>query len=464
MTYRISEIDVPAENPFKNDILNREPSVEVLVRLLEKAGGPFVLAVDAPWGHGKSTFIKMMETVLVSKDFKCVNFNAWKFDFVVDPLVAMVSVLDQLSPSNVSHKEKFEETMKRLGKLASHLARRGVVLVVRGATHGNLDLQVEHDLMKDISDGDPAIDLVETLQEETSNLEIFRKELEDAMSQLTGSENSKPLIFFIDELDRCKPTFAIALLERVKHLFDVSNIMFVLSIDKSQLEAIVGAVYGQGINAPEYLRRFIDIEFGIPEPDSREHTEWLLARFELNPFFEQKGRAAGRDRGAFVETFSQIAEILKLTLRVRERCMTRLKVAMDQTQEFEDFNPVVVALLIILRTSNPGLFRRLHSGEAIPEEVMNSFKGLPGGTAFAEGDFGAMIEALLVDGDDDARRRRAKIETLKQWSETQETSNPIKIRADRMLKFIDQPNFHGLRKTTIRAMAQKVDIVANFRE
>lgn len=67
-------------------------------------------------------------------------------------------------------------------------------------------------------------------------------------------------MFFIDELDRCRPTFAIELLERIKHLFDIQNIVFVLSIDKEQLEASTAAAYGSAINAPEYLRRFIDLE------------------------------------------------------------------------------------------------------------------------------------------------------------------------------------------------------------
>ena len=91
--------------------------------------------------------------------------------------------------------------------------------------------------------------------------EYFSSLLEKAVGAIQPEDSSKPLLFFIDELDRCRPTFAIEMLERIKHLFDVKNMVFVLSIDKKQLEAITAAVYGERIDASEYLRRFIDLVF-----------------------------------------------------------------------------------------------------------------------------------------------------------------------------------------------------------
>ena len=97
--------------------------------------------------------------------------------------------------------------------------------------------------------------------------------LKDAVQAIGEGEPQRPLVFFIDELDRCRPSFAIELLERVKHLFDVKNIVFVLSIDKKQLEAITAAVYGERIDALEYLRRFIDLDFYLPLPHTKDYTK-----------------------------------------------------------------------------------------------------------------------------------------------------------------------------------------------
>ena len=83
---------------------------------------------------------------------------------------------------------------------------------------------------------------------------------------------ASPLVFIIDELDRCRPTFAIELLERVKHIFDVPNIVFVFGINRDELTKSLVSVYGE-IEAGEYLRRFFDMEFILPE---RSPTRFCL--------------------------------------------------------------------------------------------------------------------------------------------------------------------------------------------
>ena len=88
MTFKISPVEVPVDDPFRFDALDRQPSVEALSRIIEKISGPFVLAIDSPWGTGKSTFVRLLEAVLSKNGYKCLNFNAWTTDFSADPLVA----------------------------------------------------------------------------------------------------------------------------------------------------------------------------------------------------------------------------------------------------------------------------------------------------------------------------------------------------------------------------------------
>ena len=95
MVYRIPALDVPADEPLRNDALERRPSVEFLIRLIARAGGPFVLALDSPWGTGKTTLVRMLEAELKRQDFCCITLNAWQVDYVTDPLVALVSSIDR---------------------------------------------------------------------------------------------------------------------------------------------------------------------------------------------------------------------------------------------------------------------------------------------------------------------------------------------------------------------------------
>ena len=66
-----NDIEVPADNPFKHDTLDRRESVEILVRLIGSVEGPTVFAIDADWGNGKTTFLRMLQTVVGNS---CAHF------------------------------------------------------------------------------------------------------------------------------------------------------------------------------------------------------------------------------------------------------------------------------------------------------------------------------------------------------------------------------------------------------
>ena len=87
------EIDIPADDPFKNDLLSRKDSAEVLTHLVGSIEGPCVLAVDAAWGAGKTTFLKLWAQHLSNQEFRVVQFNAWETDHSGEPFVALSSEL-----------------------------------------------------------------------------------------------------------------------------------------------------------------------------------------------------------------------------------------------------------------------------------------------------------------------------------------------------------------------------------
>ena len=89
------------------------------------------------------------------------------------------------------------------------------------------------------------------------------------MSAAVNDATGRPMVFIIDELDRCRPTFAIELLERVKHIFDVPNMVFAFGINRDELCSSLQSIYGN-IDADVYLRRFFDMEFTLPQADSEK--------------------------------------------------------------------------------------------------------------------------------------------------------------------------------------------------
>jgi hypothetical protein len=460
MVYRLPQLEISEDDPFRNDALDRRSIVEFLVGLIERTGGPFVLALDSPWGTGKTTLVRMLDAELKRKNFGCIYFNAWQVDYVTDPLVALVSSIDrvELGLEGVVA-ASFKEHMKAVRRVTSLVAKRTAVAATKVLTAGALDLEGEiKDAVMELA-GDSVDDIVESFHKETLLLERFRIELEKAMAQLPQAGKKNTLVFFIDEIDRCRPTFSIELLERIKHLFDVPNILFVLSLDKKQLEASIAAVYGQGIDATEYLRRFIDLEYLIPTIKTKQYVENLFKRFALDKIFDQRTHPdLQSDKSNFINFFTFLAEAMPLTLRAQERCLTRLNVVMDQTPTDHYLEPILVALLIVLKTSQPDLFARQCRGEATAKDVMTYLNGLPGGNEIVSGRQGVLVEAYLIASDDNLDRKNKVIGDLNSWINNQHV-NENKDRALQLAQMIQHLS-RGMRSISFSQVARKVDLAA----
>ena len=132
------EIDVPEDDPFKNDLLGRKESVEVLTHLVGSLEGPCALAVDAAWGSGKTTFLRIWAQYLRNRGFPVVEFNAWETDFSGDPFVALSTELTE------GLREYTDETLAtkidNTRKVAKEVIRRAVPGLIRVATAGILDV------------------------------------------------------------------------------------------------------------------------------------------------------------------------------------------------------------------------------------------------------------------------------------------------------------------------------------
>ena len=102
-------------NPFEHDKLDRKVTVETLTQLVSSIEGPCVLALDALWGAGKTTFLNIWTQYLRDEGFTVVKFNAWETDFSGDPFVAlcteMTTSLDKL---NAMEDTKLSECVIRL--------------------------------------------------------------------------------------------------------------------------------------------------------------------------------------------------------------------------------------------------------------------------------------------------------------------------------------------------------------
>lgn len=365
------------------DADKRETLVKFLgdqIGRVEQDEDPFVMAIDSPWGTGKTVFVGLLKEYLEAEgqDFTCIYFNAWECDYTTDPLVAMVA---EMGPALGN--AKMRGVKKYASLIAKEAARHTVREVIAWAVPRGKDIAdiVEKAIAKK---GD---NLVTAFTKERGFLEKFRKQLGDAVNQLPKAKKKSKLVFFIDELDRCRPTFAIELLERVKHIFDIPNIIFVLSLDKQQLAASVKSVYGKGTKAEGYLHRFFNLEYRLPDLTSWAFTDMLMKRFKLDEEFKNRVREKHEKvRSAFCNMFTHLAGIFKLSPREQERCMARLQAVICQTKpvaeqvqtrRIEYFAPVLVAILIVLHLKEREIFYKWVNGEVFADDVWQTICNLP---------------------------------------------------------------------------------------
>lgn len=122
--------------------------------------------------------------------------------------------------------------------------------------------------------------------EAPTSVEIFPQVFQDMAASLSEMNENRPLMVMIDELDRCRPSYAVELLEVAKHLFSVDLIVFVLAVNCDQFAHLVKALYGNEFDAEGYLRRFFDVDFKLPGPERQAFIAAQLRATVINDYFD----------------------------------------------------------------------------------------------------------------------------------------------------------------------------------
>ena len=248
---------------WHDDMMERKASSDFLASYLLSNDHVHVLNVNSPWGAGKSFFLKRWAQTLSQKHV-CISFNAWESDYSSEPLVALVTCIEQQTSNSLP--SAVDAAGKTLVEASSTLIRKAAPLIMKGLIRKISGVELD-ELLGEGSE-DVATSIVESLVEEQAatekNVLEFKSEVVKRL-QIAAKENNKvaPAFIFIDELDRCRPTYAIELLERVKHFFELDECRFIIASDSEQLAHSIRAVYGQGFASEKYLNRFFDVEFRL---------------------------------------------------------------------------------------------------------------------------------------------------------------------------------------------------------
>ena len=277
------------------DMLDRAPLIAACTRLLELPEGPRVLSVEAGYGEGKTIFARLWRDALTDGPHRPVLFNAWEADGADDPLMAFMAALAAAVPvpeggeDGTGRGTRFWNAGKALFMTSARTVGRAVLREgMDELTDGIGDIlktfgdDLPADLKEEFAaveafvkaqDGDLDKALVGELSAQFAALRLrdrMRKHTLDTIHDaLIGTEGSEgKVVVLIDELDRCRPDFAVGLLEAIKHLFENHlGFRFALMLNPGRLEATAGAMFGVAEGGERYLTKFIDQRLRLPAPE-----------------------------------------------------------------------------------------------------------------------------------------------------------------------------------------------------
>ncbi|QYJ06466.1 KAP family P-loop NTPase fold protein [Qipengyuania flava] len=271
-----------------------------------------VVAVDADYGIGKSFFLRGLELELEGGN-PVAFIDAWSGDLLDDPLTAIASVLKRSIGSQIAKDDKVKAkwlefaskagrvmiiggkgALKRGAQLAvTQGAVEGISQVLSGASEGVMD-DVEDaidDAVKDsIEEFDrelKAIDSNKIISARITEFESGVRAIEDMkrslaalVASLSEGSDGKSIFIIVDELDRCRPSYAIKFLEEIRHLFGVPGVVFILGVNSDQLGKAVSGLYGNRFDGGAYLQRFIDRRINLPFPPLTALVQKLFSRLQ----------------------------------------------------------------------------------------------------------------------------------------------------------------------------------------
>lgn len=361
--------------PFEGDLLERAALAQRLTTYLQRLQVGAVVAIDAPWGEGKTWFGRHWAKSLERDGHRLAFIDAFGQDYAEDAFMVLSAAVLRLCAGDTTTTKKVMhgagEVMRALlpvaTKAAIHMAATAVGAgAVVSAINNAVDSRIGADEFASVASqvGDKVGDVTSEWVKrrlgqwdaEQKSVEGFRQILAEFAEQTFG-KTGKPVVIVVDELDRCRPAFAVALLERIKHFFDVPHLVFILLMNRDQLEKAIRGVYGPETDAAAYLGKFLHLSLRLPKSRSRD----LLDEHPTFRFIKATVKELGLPCEQFALGFAACAVLFDLSLREIERGCTLFALTDGKQEQLR-------AYVIALKLRHPHLFHQLldpiHAEEA----------------------------------------------------------------------------------------------------
>ena len=227
--------------------------------------------------------------------------------------------------------------------------------------------------------------------DEYDKMKKLKDEIINNLKQIALLTPSDKIIIGIDELDRCRPDYAIKTLEIIKHFFNIDKLVFVLAVDKEQLKNTVRVMYGLNANTDCYLKKFVDVEYLLPKPNNENFIKYLVETkyFTINNMFKKFNQNnlifwknhrnvwicnSVQDENYIINIISEIVQYYSMELRDIEKLVLKLSIIINQISAGSVLCLPFLADLVVLNTHYPYIYNFIK--EKTPADNYNSYDKL----------------------------------------------------------------------------------------
>lgn len=362
------------------NIKEQEKKIKLIIEELENNSDYIQrIFIDAPWGMGKTFFSKALKEKIEKENeakederkINLININAWETDYFSDPMKSMVGEINSNIKLSSETTEKIEQILKK-----------GLTIFGKSIFNKGLEkLGIDEIKRKEFETL-----FKEVTQFETSELEDYEKykKLVDKFKECLSLEKDLKVIV-IDELDRCKPIYAIELLETIKHFFGVKNIIFIFLVNKKQLQSIVSTSYLQDDECSEYFEKFFDIQFNLPELEYEDFIQIEYNNYnqlETYKAYEkniQNGYLFSEDtikiyESLFLDAFNSNCDSSIVSPRNFIKSFKKFRILLTSLEKWEKGSYPLMIVLILYFIKEEFFNKIKNDGKNVENKVINNNK------------------------------------------------------------------------------------------
>lgn len=356
--------------------LNRAETGERLSDLVENIEQPLVIALDGGWGTGKSFFLKCWVGAHQKENegtAQTIYFDAFQHDYFDEPLLALTAALIARLPAPEG-KDKYIKVIKEIPlkflKTSGYMALAVASMGLSEITGPIWDAAIS-------KGADRAEGELDKFWESSTGKQAAMEQFQNALTDLTTNEDgtTQKLVIVIDELDRCRPDYALSIMEIIKHFFAVDNVHFVLGANMAELENSVKARYGSGINAHLYLDKFVDVRLGLSERYDYNTDRSAPNVYFMNTLTNLKIDHKATDwAGAYFQSIRpELSPSLRTANRLTTACILTTAMSSD-TKAIRQYASIGLAFIKYLK---PLVYKKCLSGQLTMQDVHEVFNFPP---------------------------------------------------------------------------------------